>query len=111
MNYNFPLAFMDNKILEMGVTPIPASPTLPLQVIADSGFKSAVRVDFIDTSGDFIGVYLGAPGVETLLCIIGGGVGCGWAYGVFPAHSRVSLQSMTNNSISAGALTMTLMSY
>lgn len=111
MTYNFPIAFMDNKLLDMTVTPIPDSGSLPLQVIADSGFKSAVRVDFIDTSGDFIGVYLGVAASETLLCIIGGGVGCGWAFGVFAAHSRVSLRSMTTTPITAGKLTLTLMSY
>lgn len=111
MNYNFPVAFLDApEILTCSVTPIPGAASLPLQVIADSGFKSAIAVDYIDTTGDFIGVYLGAPGSETLLCIIGNGL-TSRAWGVFAAHSRVSLRSMTSSSITAGSLTATLMSY
>jgi hypothetical protein len=75
MNYNFPIAFFDAPaIVNCGVTPIPGSGSSPLQVIADSGFRSGVAIDYIDTTGDFIGVYLGASGLETLLCIIGNGL-------------------------------------
>lgn len=111
MNYNFPIAFFDApEIINMSVTPIPGSGSLPLQVIADSGFRSAVAIDFIDTSGDFIGVYLGVSGQETLLCIIGNGQS-GRSWGVFAAHSRVSLRSMTATPITNGSLVGTLMSY
>lgn len=111
MNYNFPIAFFDApRVLRCTVTPIPGSASLPLQVIADSGFRSAVGIDYIDTTGDFIGVYLGAPAAEVLLCIIGNGLSSrGW--GVFPAHSRVSLRSMTASAITNGTLVGTLMSY
>jgi len=111
VNYNFPIAFFDPpQILNASVTHIPASSSLPLQVIADSGFKSAVAIDYIDTTGDFIGVYLGPSGQEQLLCIIGGGL-VSRAWGVFPAHSRVSLRSMTATAITNGTLTGSLMSY
>lgn len=83
---------------------------MPLQVIADSGFKSAIAIDYIDTTGDFIGVYLGQSGQETLLCVIGNGQN-GRAWGVFAAHSRVSLRSMTASAITNGTLVGTLMSY
>lgn len=111
MNYNFPIAFFDApEIVNCSVTPIPGSGSLPLQVIADSGFKSAVAIDYIDTTGDYIGVYLGSVNSEKLLCIIGGGLNTR-AWGVFPAHSRVSLRSMTASSITNGLLVGTLMSY
>lgn len=111
MNYNFPIAFFDApEILNASVTPIPGSGGNPLQVIADSGFKSAIAIDFIDTTGDFIGVYLGGSGQETLLCVIGGGLNSR-SYGVFAAHSRVSLRSMTATSITSGLLVGTLMGY
>lgn len=111
MNYNFPIAFFDPpELLNCTVTPIPAASGNPLQVIADSGFRSAVAIDYIDTTGDFIGVYLGSPGNEKLLCIIGNGQ-TSRAWAVFPAHSRVSLRSMTNTAITNGTLSGTLMSY
>lgn len=111
MNYNFPIAFFDAPhILNAAVTPIPGSGSLPLQVIADSGFKSGVAIDYIDTTGEFIGVYTGIIGSETLRCIIGSGQN-NRAWSVFAAHSRVSLRSMTVSSITAGTLVGTLMSY
>jgi hypothetical protein len=111
MNYNFPTVFFDSpEIVNCAVTPIPGSGSAPMQVIADSGVKSAVAIDFIDTTGDFIGVYIGAGGHETLLCIIGNGQ-ISRAWGLFPAHSRVSLRSMTTSSITTGTVVGTLMSY
>lgn len=111
MNYNFPIAFFDApEILNCTVTPIPGSGSLPLQVILNSGIRSAVAIDYIDTTGDFIGVYLGDAGLERLLCIIGNGL-TSRSWGVFPAHSRVSLRSMTASSITNGTLAATLMSY
>lgn len=111
MNYNFPIAFFDApEIINTSVTPIPGAGSPPLQVIADSGLRSAVAIDFIDTTGDFIGVYLGIVGHETLLCIIGNGQS-GRSWGVFAAHSRVSLRSMTASPITNGTLAGSLMSY
>lgn len=111
MNYNFPICFFDSpQILNCSVTPIPGAASLPLQVIADSGTRSSVAIDYIDTTGDFIGVYLGPVGFETLLCVIGNGLTTR-AWGVFAAHSRVSLRSMTTSSITSGSLVGSLMSY
>lgn len=111
MNYNFPIAFFDSpEILDCNVTPIPGSGDAPLQVIADSGVRSAVAIDYIDTTGEFIGVYIGAVGSERLLCIIGNGLTYR-AWGVFAAHSRVSVRSMTATAIIDGTLVGSLMSY
>lgn len=111
MNYNFPICFFDSpEIITASVTPIPAASAPPLEVIADSGFKSAVAIDYIDTTGDFIGVYIGSVGQEKLLCIIGNGQS-GRSWGVFAAHSRVSLRSMSSSSITSGSVYGALMSY
>jgi len=111
VTYNFPIAFIDApEILNASVTPIPGAGSSPLQVIANSGVRSAVAVDYLDTTGEFIGVYLGSVGQEKLLCIIGNGQ-TSRAWGVFPADSRVSLRSMTSASITNGTLSLSLMSY
>jgi hypothetical protein len=111
MNYSFPIAFLDPpEILRANVTSIPGSGSSPLQVIADTGYKAAIAVDFTDTTGDAIGVYIGPVGSETLRCIIGNGVTSrSWA--VFAAHSRISLRSMTASPITDGNLTMTMIGY
>lgn len=111
MNYNFPIAFFDApEVITFSVTPIPGSGSLPMQVIADSGTRSAVAIDYMDSSGDAIGVYIGLPTQEKLVCIIGNGQTTR-AWAVFQAHSRVSLRSMSASSITNGTLTGTLMSY
>jgi hypothetical protein len=111
MNFNSPIAFIDSpEILNCSVTPIPANSGSFLQVIADTGARSAGGIEYIDTTGDFIGVYLGASGFEVLLCIIGNGL----AHKVtafIPPNSRISLRSMTANAITNGELTMSIMSH
>jgi len=105
----FPIYFIDSpEILYTNVTPIPGSGSSPLQVVADSGFKAAYGISWQDTTGDYIGVYTGAAGSEVLKVIIGGGVVSAVPV-VIAAHSRVSLRSMTNTSITNGQLTMTFL--
>lgn len=111
MNYNFPICFLDApEVLRADVTPIPGAASLPLQVIADTGARAAIAVDYQDTTGDAIGVYIGSVGQEELKCIIGNGV-TSRAWAVFAAHSRVSLRSLTATAITNGNLVMTMMSY
>lgn len=109
MNYNFPIAFLDApEVLRANVTPIPGSGSSPLQVIHDSGNRAAFRLDYIDTTGDFIGVYIGAVGHERLLTIIGNGqTSSAWC--VVAAHSRLSLRSMTATPVTNGNLTIVCM--
>jgi len=105
----FPIYWIDSpRILDTGSTPIPGSGSSPLQVVADSGFKAAYGVSWIDTTGDWIGVYTGASGHEVLRTIIGGGV-VSAAPVVIAAHSRVSLRSMTASSITNGEITITFL--
>lgn len=105
----FPVFFIDPpKILDTAVTPIPAASDAPVEVVANSGRKAAYAIDYIDTTGDYIGVYTGVVGVEELRSIIGGGI-VSSVNVVISANSRVSLRSMTASPITFGKLTMTFM--
>jgi hypothetical protein len=105
----FPIAFLDApQVLNTTVTPIPGSGSPTLQVVADIGFKSAYAIDYVDSTGDYIGVYLGPSGSEVLHSIIGGGV-VSRAYVVIAAHSRVSFRSLTAKPITDGYLSCVFM--
>lgn len=110
MTYNlYPIYFMDPpRILDAAVTNIPGSASLPVQVVAESGFKAAYAISWIDTTGDYIGLYIGQSGSEILRCIVGGGLVSDISV-VIPAHSRVSLRSMTASDITNGHLTLTFL--
>lgn len=105
----FPIYFIDPPhILDTSVTPIPGAASLPLQVVENSGKKAAHAIDYIDTTGDYIGVYVGDVGAEVLKVIIGGGL-VSSVNVVIPANSRVSLRSMTASTITYGKLTISFM--
>lgn len=105
----FPIAFLDPpELFNASVTNIPGSGSLPLQVVANIGFKASYAIDFIDTTGDYIGVYKGPIGDESLICIIGGGV-ISRSWGVISAQSRVSFRSMSPAAITNGSITCTFM--
>lgn len=105
----FPVAFFDAPIvLSASVTPIPGSGSSPLQVIANIGTRAAYSINYIDNTGDFIGVYTGGIGSEVLVCVIGGGTSS-IVPGVFAARTRVSLRSMTTSSITNGSLFCTFL--
>lgn len=105
----FPIYFIDPpSVLQAYVTNIPGSGGSPLQVVADSGLRAAFAIGYIDTTGDWIGIYLGASGSETLLTIVGGGQ-VSYVPAVVPHNSRVSLRSMTAAPITNGNLTLTFL--
>lgn len=105
----FPIAFLDPPLLlQAFVTHIPGSGSAPLQVVANLGFKAAYAIDYIDTTGDYIGVYQGAVGQEVLKCIVGGGL-VSRAWVVLTANSRISLRSISSTAITNGNLSMTFM--
>lgn len=109
MNAIFPVAFLDPpQILTASVTNIPGSGSTPLQVVDNLGSKSAYGIQYQDTTGDQIGVYVGLVGFEVLKTIIGGGVS-NLVYVVIPAFSRVSLRSMTSSPITNGTITVIFM--
>jgi len=105
----YPIYYIDPpQILSASVTNIPGAGSLPLQVVANSGFKAAYGIAYIDTTGDYIGVYIGVSGSEVLRCIVGGGQVSAMPV-VIPAHSRVSLRSMSSSAITQGQLTLTFL--
>ncbi len=105
----FPIFFIDSpQILSCNATPIPGSGSSPIQVVASSGVKAAYGVSWIDTTGDWIGLYTGSVGNEVLRTIIGGGVVSAVPV-VISANSRVSLRSMTASPITNGEITITFL--
>lgn len=105
----FPIAFLDApQVLNTTVTPIPGSGNSPLQVIADIGVRAAYAIDYLDSTGDYIGVYVGPVGSERLMTIIGGGV-VTRAYVVLHANARVSFRSITASSITNGYVSCVFM--
>lgn len=105
----FPIFFVDPPhILDAYVTPIPGVGDPPLQVVADSGPKAAYAIQYIDTTGQYIGVFTGSVGNEVLRTIIGGGLVSDTNV-VIAANSRVSLRSMNAAPITNGKLTITFM--
>lgn len=111
MDGQFPVTFMDApQVLNASVTAIPGSGSLPLQVVSDTGKKAVYSLQYIDSTGDYIGVYLGKVGVETLSVIIGGGhnttIPC-----LMAVHSRVSLRSITASPITSGYLSCNFLGF
>lgn len=105
----FPIYFIDPPhIFDAYVTNIPGSGDSPVQVVANSGLKAAYAINYIDTTGEYIGVYTGAEGSETLRTIIGGGLVSSTSV-VIALNSRVSLRSMTASPITNGKLTINFM--
>lgn len=96
------------QVLNASVTPIPGSGSSPLQVVADIGLRAAHAIDYIDSTGDYIGVYVGASGHEQLITILGGGA-ITRAYVVIHANARVSLRSITSSPITNGYLSLVFM--
>lgn len=82
--------------------------SLPLEVVHNLGNRASYAIDFMDSTGDYIGVYLGPVGNEVLITIIGGGA-ISRAWVVCPVHSRVSLRSVTSSPITNGYLSCTFM--
>lgn len=110
MSLVIPICFFDPPlVIDTSVTPIPAISDSPLQVILNSGINTGVGVAYNDRTGDFIGVYIGNPGIETLCCIIGNGIS-GVSWGKIPANSRISLGSMSTSPITFGFIQATVVS-
>lgn len=99
---------MDTPVLNASNTTVPGNGGSFLEVIANSGIRVAYAVDYLDTTGENIGIYTGQSGQEILRCILGGGA-ISRAHVVIAANSRVSLRSMGPADITNGKLVMTLM--
>jgi hypothetical protein len=104
----FPIYFFDSLVLNTSSTPIPANSGSFLEVVANSGTRAAYAIQYMDTSGDYIGVYLGSPGNETLLCVIGGGQ-TSIVPAVVAARTRVSVRSITSTAVTNGKVFCTFL--
>jgi hypothetical protein len=90
------------EVLDCAVTAIPGSGSSPTQVIAALPFDTA-RMLICDGIGEFVGIYVGAPGLEALVAIACGGRN----YEVeafLQRGSRISLRSMSTSPITSGNL-------
>lgn len=99
-----PKVFFDNKFVDASSTTIPKSSSLPLEIIADSGNTATEGMQYIDSTAQMLGVYLGTAGNEVLLFIIGNGITDNM-FGKIPRNSRVSIRSMQDDDIVTGILT------
>jgi len=94
---------LDVLLLDTSSTNIPASASLPLQVVASTAavVRKIVQIDDI---GEFIGVYTGAAASEVLLAIMP--LGGGEMEVNIPASTRISLRNMQNSAISTGLISI-----
>lgn len=92
--------FMDTPLLDTSSTSIPASSSNPLEVVASlaAGVK---KVQLIDTTGAYIGLYTGAALSETLVGIFAPGNDQTLEIDIAPT-TRISLRNMENSAISEG---------
>ena len=88
------------EVLDAAVTPITAASGAPLQVVAALP-KSAFKLRVSESTGEMIGVYVGAVNDEKLHCII-------YMDGEYPISigrkARVSIRNMANYPINVGKL-------
>lgn len=89
------------EVLDASVTPIPGRLEAPLQVVASSLRDSAAISVKEGLGGFIIGLYLGPPGEERLLTLVGG-PGDNFQHVFIPQGSRISLRSTSTAPVNAG---------
>ncbi len=82
---------------------IPSSASPPVEIVTTLA-AAVKRVQWQDDMGEFIGVYIGAAGVETLLFIVGPG-GSGIDVSI-PIATRISIKNMQAAAITSGFATI-----
>ena len=94
---------LDANILDTSSSNIPGSSSSPVQVVASLA-SSVKAIQFMDTTGAFIGIYTGASGSEVLKLIMGPGSDKTVEHGIV-AGTRISLKRLdSTSSISSGFL-------
>lgn len=92
---------IDATLLDTASTNIPASASLPLELVASTP-SSAVKMLIVEDIGEYMGLYIGAAAAEVLAAVLplgGGEIELEVATGV-----RVSIRAMANTAISSGKL-------
>ncbi len=85
-------------LLDVSVTNIPASASLPVQVVASLA-ADVRKIIVVEDIGEFIGIYTGAASSEVLLAVLP--LGGGEVEVEIPAATRISLRHMKNTAITA----------
>jgi len=99
-NYLDVVDFLDTPLLVASSTNIPASASTPLTVVASLA-AAVKKVQFLDTTGSFIGLYSDPAGTPVLQAIFGPGSDQTIELAL-PAATVLGLRNMENSAISAG---------
>lgn len=92
---------LDANILDTSSTNIPGSASSPVQVIASTAAEIKA-IQLLDTTGAFVGVYVGGIGSEVLKFVMGPGSDQTIEHNI-PAASRVSLKRLDSTAaVSSG---------
>lgn len=102
LNYLDVVDFLDTPLLVASSTNIPASASTPLTVVASLA-ADVKKVQFLDTTGSFIGLYSDPAGTPVLQAIIGPGSDQTIELAL-PAATVLGVRNMENSAISAGHL-------
>ena len=98
---------MDTPLLDASASNIPASSSNSLQVIASTA-AAVKKIQVLDTTGFFIGVYSGPVATPTILFVVGPGSDQTIEHSI-PAGTLISIRSMTTSAITSGNFSMNLM--
>lgn len=97
----------DTPVLDAASTNIPASSSNSLQVVASLAAQVR-KIQILDTTGGFIGVYSGAVSSPTLMFIVGPGSDQTIEHSI-AAGTLISIRSMTTSAITSGNFAMNFM--
>lgn len=92
--------------IDTSVTNIPASSSLPLQVIASTAHNT-FKIVSVEDIGEFIGVYTGAVSSEVLVAVLP--LGGGELELHITPNTRLSLRNMKNSAITSGNIVIQLL--
>ena len=102
----YPVSFIDApEIFDCSSTNIPGSASSPIQIVS-SLVHQVFSITVQGNTANFIGLYEGAIGSETLKLILGVGQPKDHAI-ILAKNSRLSLRSMTISAINFGSLSIT----
>ena len=89
---------LDGTILDPSSTTIPASASLPLEIVASTA-AAIKELQVIDDIGEFLGLYTGAASSEVFLCVLPQGYTGASLPVKIPAGTRLSIKNMKNATI------------
>ena len=99
--------FLDTPLLDASSTNIPASASTPLTVVASLA-AAVKKIQILDTTGSFIGLYSDPAGTPVLEAIIGPGSDSTIEVAL-PATTVLGLRNMENSAIAVGNVAINFM--